>query len=450
MSRFAMLLTAALAACAPISQSVTRASTLDSTLPAMRSFSASPASGPTRPNGEMVADFIDLTFMMESGRQVPAMTRFEGQITVRVEGAAPATLSADLRALVSRLQQEAGLDILLTGAEDANITVQTVPRRELTRAVPNAACFVVPRVSNWTEFRRARQTAQVDWTTLQIRERAAIFIPDDVSPQEIRDCLHEELAQALGPLNDLYRLPDSVFNDDNIHAVLTGFDMLMLRAYYAPQLANGMTREQVQARLPAILDQLNPAGRRPVEVRPTATSRDWIAAIAGALNPGTSETTRRTAAARAVAIAERAGWRGARAGFAHYAHGRLQIQNDATLALDAFHAAAREFRSTEETRIHEAHVAVQLAAFALSAGDAEVALGYTDNAIPIAARHENAALLATLLMFRAEALDLTGRASEAQVVRLDSLAWARYGFGSDQAVRTRQAEIAALNPRSRS
>jgi len=34
------------------------------------------------------------------------------------------------------------------------------------------------------------------------------------SPQEVRDCLHEELAQALGPLNDLYRLPDSVFNDD--------------------------------------------------------------------------------------------------------------------------------------------------------------------------------------------------------------------------------------------
>jgi hypothetical protein len=64
----------------------------------------------------------------------------------------------------------------------------------------------------------------------------AVFIPSDVSPQEVRDCLHEEVAQALGPLNDLYRLPDSVFNDDNFHAVLTGFDMLILRTYYDAEL----------------------------------------------------------------------------------------------------------------------------------------------------------------------------------------------------------------------
>ena len=52
----------------------------------------------------------------------------------------------------------------------------------------------------------------------------------------MRDCLHEELAQALGPLNDLYRLPNTVFNDDNFHSVLTGFDMTILRATYAPGL----------------------------------------------------------------------------------------------------------------------------------------------------------------------------------------------------------------------
>ncbi len=69
----------------------------------------------------------------------------------------------------------------------------------------------------------------------------AIFLPGDVSPQETRDCLHEEMAQALGPLNDLYRLGDSVFNDDNFHTVLTGFDMLVLRTYYAPDLRSGMT-----------------------------------------------------------------------------------------------------------------------------------------------------------------------------------------------------------------
>ena len=38
---------------------------------------------------------------------------------------------------------------------------------------------------------------------------------------------------------------------------------------------------------------------------------------------------------------------------------------------------------------------------------------------------ENAALLSTLMFLRAEALELTGRASEARIVRLDSLNWAR-------------------------
>ena len=63
-----------------------------------------------------------------------------------------------------------------------------------------------------------------------------------------------------------------------------------------------------------------------------------------------------------------------------------------------------------------------------------------------AARHENAALLSTLLLLRAEALDLTGRVSEAREVRMDSLGWARYGFGADWAVRAKLREIAALNP----
>ncbi|WP_300314288.1 hypothetical protein [uncultured Psychrobacter sp.] len=50
------------------------------------------------------------------------------------------------------------------------------------------------------------------------------------------------------------------------------------------------------------------------------------------------------------------------------------------------------------------------------------------------------------LALRAEALDLTGRVSEAREVRMDSLGWARYGFGADWAVRAKLREIAALNP----
>jgi len=441
-----------LASCAPAPQQAvpTRASAFAEALPPMRGFAAAPASRPTRSNADIANDFLDLTFRMESGRAVPVMTRFEGPISVRVTGMAPPSLITDLRGLLGRLRSEAGIDISMTGAPEASITIEAIARSDLQRAVPRAACFVVPRVSSWQEFLRARRTPQVDWTTLTRRDRATIFVPADVAPQEIRDCLHEELAQALGPLNDLYRLPDSVFNDDNIHAVLTGFDMLVLRAYYAPELRNGMSRGEVATRLPAILARLNPAGQSAPRRAVNDTSRDWVEAMETALSPGGSPFVRRRAAEDAINLARAFGWRGTRPGFAYYAYGRLQVTNDPELARAAFEQAAREFRTAPEARIHEAHVAVQLAAFALSSGDADETLRLVEGAIPVAARAENAALLATLMMFKAEALDLEGRVNEAEAVRLDSLGWARYGLGSEYNVRARLAEIASLNPGGRS
>jgi hypothetical protein len=65
----------------------------------------------------------------------------------------------------------------------------------------------------------------------------------------------------------------------------------------------------------------------------------------------------------------------------------------------------------------------------------------------LAKEPEHAALLSTLMLLRAEALELTGRSSEAQHVRLDSLGWARYGFGSEWAVRAKMREISTLSPR---
>lgn len=449
MKRAILLLVATMTGCAPAARAPAPAAAVTIDLPDMRVFSAQAAPAPTRSNAEMARDFMDLSFRLESGRALPVFTRFEGPISIRVLGDAPPTLSRDLRQLVGRLQTEAGIDIFQTGASDAQITVQAIPSADLSDAVSGAACFVVPRVSSWREYRSAR-ASQIDWATLTTRDRIAFFVPSDAAPQEIRTCLHEELAQALGPLNDLYRLPDSVFNDDDFHAVLTGFDMLMLRATYAPELRSGMSAAEVSARLPGILARLNPAGQTGAAGPVSPTTESWRNAMQTALTSRFNRSRRQSAAQSAVSIAQSQGWTGARLGFSLYAYGRITIGRDADAAQSALMAAALEFRRGPATQIHEAHVAVQLAAFALREGDAAAILSITDTAIPIATAHENAALLATLMMFRAEALDLAGRTSEASVVRLDSLGWARYGLGSDIAVQNRLTEIAALNPGPRS
>jgi hypothetical protein len=316
----------------------------------------------------------------------------------------------------------------------------------LQRIAPNAACFVVPRVQSWEELRAARSSGILDWGTLERREKAAIFIPNEATPQEMRDCLHEELAQALGPLNDLYSLPDSVFNDDNIHAVLTGFDMLILRTYYAPALRNGMSRDEVAARMPGLLAQFNPRGQGAGGMLTPRTSRLWKASIEEALSDGTSDSRRRQAAARAIEIGRSQGWTGTRAGFAQYAYGRLQIGKDAGQAIAAFNAASSAYSQDPATQIHMAHVALQLAAPALISGDADRAIAITQAAIPVARRHENAGLLSLLMMFQAEALDLRGDTDAGMALRLDSLGWALYGFGNRNAVIDQLNEIASLPP----
>lgn len=453
MNRLASFALCFVASCAPISQATitdtsvaSRAAGFQGSVPTLRMFTDTSVAAPARPNREIAQDFLDLAFRMESGRDIPTLTRFEGPIKVRATGQVGPTMITDLEILLARMRREAGLDISLTNEPNAQITVEAVPRATLQRAVPRAACFVVPRISSWSEFTIARRTAQVDWTTLKTRDRATIFIPADVAPQEIRDCLHEELAQALGPLNDLYRLPDSVFNDDNIHTVLTGFDMLILRVFYAPSLRNGMTRRQVAERLPDLLARLNPRGQRVSQDPAPDTSRDWINAMETALANGSSPSARRSAAERAIALGRAFGWTGAREGFAQYAYGRLQVGNNSEVALASFNAAERAYRRSPETAIHAAHIAVQQAAFALAAGDGEAVMRLTDNAISVAERHQNAALLSTLMMFQAEALDMMGNTAEAEAVRLDSLGWARYGFGSEASVQARLNEIAALRP----
>ena len=193
-----------------------------------------------------------------------------GPITVRATGRRePDNAARPRKRCWPASAREAKLDITYGQRKSACIHHHSGRTRVQQCRPPfqRAACFVVPRLTSWSEFKIARRTPQVDWTTLTRRDRAAIFVPADVAPQETRDCLHEELAQALGPLNDLYRLPDSVFNDDNIHAVLTSFDMLILRAYYDQELRNGMSRGEAAARIPASSHGSIPAGERGAALR---------------------------------------------------------------------------------------------------------------------------------------------------------------------------------------
>lgn len=383
----------------------------------------------------LTRDFMDLTFAMENGHGLETFSRFEGPVTVAMRGPAPASAAKDLAVLIGRLRSEAGIDISPTTGP-AVITVEFASRAELRRLAPTAACFVVPNVSSLAEYRRQRGSEKVDWASVTRRETAAIFIPADTSPQEVRDCLHEELAQALGPLNDLYRLSNSVFNDDNFQSVLTDFDMDILRMTYSPTLASGMGREEVAARLgtSAAVGQGNPP--------------DWTRAVEAALGKTGTLSARKAAAERALAIAQASGWQDGRLAFSYFAVGRLLAGSEPARAFEAFDRAAAIYARLPGGELQIAHIDMQLAAMALAGGLAEEAARLADRAMPVVQRHQNAALLATLMLIKAEALDQLGNPTAAAALRMDSAAWARYGFGPDSVVKARMRDIASVADRA--
>ncbi len=438
----------ALAACS--SPETSRRADTQAALPPMKMFAQVTPMTPRLSNAILARDFLDLVFTLENGAKMPVFSRFEGPITLRVLGNAPPSLSPDLTRLLTRLRREAGISITRVPAtQSASITVQPVTRAQIQRVAPSAACFVRPNVGSWEEYRARRNDPVTFWNRLTERRQMAVFLPSDVSPQEIRDCLHEEIAQALGPVNDLYRLSESIFNDDNFHTVLTGYDMLILRAHYEGTLRTGMSESEVAVRLPGILNRLNPSGRSASIASEESPLDGWKQAIDTATTPRGSRTKRRAAAERAVSLAGAAGLNDNRLAFSYYVLGRLSLSENPDKALGAFLAAGRIYQSRPDTAVQEAHVAMQLAAFQLSAGRPRVAINLVDQNLPVVSQSEHAALLSLLLMVKAEALEVLNEPSEAAAVQREALAWARYGFGAESEVRDRAAEILAISPRAR-
>jgi len=440
----------ALSACvSPQTSEVSKRAVGSQNWPAMKAFSTgSTGSAVHRSNTDIFHEFLDLSFSLESGQRIPRLTRFDGPITVAFANTPKPVVSRDLDQLLVRLRNEANLDISrISNADSANIVIETMSKRDLQRAAPSAACIVVPRIRSWAEFRKNRFNRRTDWSSLERRDRAMIFMPHDISAQDARDCLHEELAQSLGPLNDLYRLPDSVYNDDNFHIILTSYDMMILRAYYAPEIRNGMAQHEVAAVLPRILARINPAGNSVAAKHLEQTDRGWIKAIEAALGVKGSDSSRITAADQALRIAKQAGYRDHRLGFSYFARARVSITANSELAAADFARSYAVFNDIfGPNNIHTAQAALQMASLSISAGRYDTALVFINDSLPAAKAAQNGRLLFSLLAMKAEVVTQLGRSDEAAALRREAVSWGRYGIVPEREISDRLRIIAKLKP----
>ncbi len=205
-SRFVLPFLLMLGACMPgTSEMPTRAmiaSAPQSALPPMKSFSAPRPARPVLSNHDIARDFLELSFQLESGRQLPALTRFEGPITLRVTGTPASSLAPDLNRLLHRLRTEAGIEINQVAQGTANITIQAVPRSAIRAALPQAACFVVPNITDIGEYRAAKRSAKNNLGMLSERRNLAVFCPMMPAPKRSAIACPKKLPRPFGPLND--------------------------------------------------------------------------------------------------------------------------------------------------------------------------------------------------------------------------------------------------------
>ncbi len=403
--------------------------------------------GIARSNRDLTQDFLDLTFALESGEPLPALLRYETPIRVYLRSPSLAAYRPDLETLLNRLRVEAGIDIAETrDPTKAQIFIEAVPASRIAKVFPTAACFIVPGERDWQGFQSRRAETHPRWSDQKSLGEAAIFLPLDTTPQDVRDCLAEEITQALGPANDLYRLPDSIWNDDNFHGAPTPFDMTILRALYQPELRSGMTRAEAAAVLPRVLDRVNPKGRGVPRQPRQPESRVFAEAVEMAQAHDAGRPERLAAARRAVQSAEEMRPVDHRLGVALLTLGRMNLRGDPALAATNFTDAYALFQTKLGPHdIRTAQAGVHMAALAAGVGQPEAAIALADKHVPDAIAGQNAVLVASLLAIKAEALAQLGRMPEAEAARLDSLRWARYGFGdADGSLGREQAQLTTL------
>lgn len=225
-------------------------------------------------NTSLSALFTDLVFDTEWGGTIPKLLRLEAPVSVALVGQGSERYTDFLDALLAQIGREASIAISRGGPPNG-LTVQFVPGTDWGPLDGNQ-CVIVFGRPGWQTFLQDRARYS-DWRKVSADELAyrTVFIPDSNEPHEIRECLIEEVAQALGPTNDIYGLGPSIFNDDDAHVWPTRLDYLMLRVLYDPEMAPGIGRREARTRAARILDRINPDGRG-APILPAHRQKDFL------------------------------------------------------------------------------------------------------------------------------------------------------------------------------
>ena len=399
---------------------------------------AVPAGHTAYANASLARLFAVLSHEMEWGAARPHLVRYEGPVRVALEGAGAGRYGPFLEAVLAGLRDEAGVPIAGARAggsgADANLHVRFVEDGRFESALRTAACVTAYGDTGWDAF-AADPTGRGAQALAGARrvEAMTVFIPRSAPPYLVRNCLLEEIPQALGLANDLYGLGSSSFNDDGAHLWPTKLDNLMLRVLYAPEMATGLARRATEERAKAVLDRVNPAGRTapPLPRLRRRALGKWPELMAAVFARGMSARETRRLAEQALVVIESLA-----PGSAQHCHtlvtaGRVFSRDEPAESLALLDEAGGVCEAAHgRSDIRQARIRLERACALSRLGRAEEAVALAEAVWPVLAAHGQDERLAALYTVEADALAAIAPGSaRAEGVAELAVEWSAYAMG---------------------
>lgn len=143
---------------------------------------------------------------------------------------------------ITRSQTNTNFDVLIVGEDDK---VQLASRLQT----------LAPSISKETLAFLVNMPLSIECSVLAFSSsgnpyaytRAIAIIRSELPDLLRQSCIHEEIAQGLGPANDSPEARPSIFNDDDEFALLTNHDELLLKMLYDPRLDIGTPTEDARS-----------------------------------------------------------------------------------------------------------------------------------------------------------------------------------------------------------
>lgn len=405
--------------------------------PLVPALGAGLPAGHTRYSNESLADlFVTLTHEIEWGAQRRHLIRYEGPISVGLTGPGADRYSGFIDTYLTELRLRAGVPIA-RGAGPHNLLIRFVSGEDFRARVPRHYCVVAPGRPEWNRFSRSpRRHGTRPFERMERIDAMTVFIPDNAEPYLVRACLIEEIAQALGPTNDLYALGPSIFNDDAAHVWPTRLDYLVLAVLYAPEMRTGLSRRETRQIAMLLLDRLNPEGRGAPPLPPLRTRemKDWAEMMRDAFDRSRSLQKRIASARDALALAQRLA-----PGTAFHCRSLQALAraygNDPAGALDALKDAAlvcAAAHGADDIRL--AQIRLDRARLLYRTGRVAVAWEEAQGLDKIFAEYGQDERLAAFYDLQAAVLRATEQSANGVEALRQASAWGAFALGADNAM----------------